>query len=47
MVTITWISANGIETISSPKRSSIVRVYWALLQAGKRVRMWENGALVM
>jgi len=47
MHTVTWISINGIESISSPKLSSIHRVYNALLKQGKCVRMWHNGALVL
>ena len=47
MHTVTWISSNGIESISSPKLSSIFRVYHALLKTGHRVRLWRNGALVL
>ncbi len=46
MYTVTWISCNGIETISSPKVSSIFRVFHVMLRAGKTVRMWHNGSLI-
>jgi hypothetical protein len=47
MYTITWISVNGIESISSPKMSSVYRTYTALIKLGHIVRLWKDKQLIM
>ena len=47
MHTVTWISCNGIESISSPKLSSIYRVYVSLLRQGFKVRLWKGKQLII
>lgn len=48
MFTITWIENNSIQSVSHPKESVIMSVWFALLAKGTKARFWDkNKALVV
>lgn len=47
MYSLTWITpSRKLETISSPKRSSIIGLYAMLRVQGKPARLWKESKLV-
>lgn len=41
MYTITWIENNSIQSVSHPKESVIMSVWFALLAKGTKARFWN------
>lgn len=47
MYSLTWITpSRKLETISSPKRSSIIAIYAMMRSQGKAARLWRDGRQV-